>query len=161
MIEIPLAVYIHFTSRMISAGYYYPLLIFLLACNEFITTLRATAIIGFFASISEPRIGATYMTLLVTLYNLGFSVNSSIVMYAAEWLPKRYAYVIAVSTCVVFGIVWIGLFFRTLKRLQQIPAYKWHLFPEATTNDATTEDKQGETDQEKTLISKEENKQVT
>ncbi|CAF3933200.1 unnamed protein product [Rotaria sp. Silwood1] len=85
---IPIAAYVYFTPRIISTSYYYPLLILLLAWNEFIMTLRFAAQVGFFASISEPRIGGTYMTLLVTLHNLGFALHSSIILYVANWLPK-------------------------------------------------------------------------
>ncbi|CAF4937852.1 unnamed protein product, partial [Rotaria sp. Silwood1] len=56
---IPIAAYVYFTPRIISTSYYYPLLILLLAWNEFIMTLRFAAQVGFFASISEPRIGGT------------------------------------------------------------------------------------------------------
>ena len=113
----------------------------------------SSAQVGFFASISEPRIGGTYMTLLVTLYNLGFALNSSAVLFAANWLPKKYAYVIAVSSCFVLGIIWLGFSFRTLKRLQKLPTYKWYLIPETNTNDATAPDEQDKSDHEVSLIS--------
>ncbi len=154
--EIPVAAYVYFTPWMISSYYYYPLLILVLACNQFVMVLRFSAMIGFFASISEPRIGGTYMTLLATLYNLGFAVNSTAILYAANWLPKKYAYIIAVSSCVVFGIVWLGFSSRTLKRLQELPTYKWYLTSETTTDDATTSDEQGENDHGVSLMPNEE-----
>jgi hypothetical protein len=159
--EIPIAAYVYFTPRMISSNYYYPLLILLLACNEFVMVLRFSAMFGFFASISEPRIGGTYMTLLATLYNLGFAVNSSAILYVANWLPKKYAYVIAASACVVFGILWLGFSSRTLKRLQELPIYKWHLIPETVTDNTTTSDEQGENDHGVSLIPDKEMDQIT
>ena len=159
--EIPIAAYIYFTPFMISSNYYYPLLILLLAFNEFVMVLRLAAMVGFFASVSEPRIGGTYMTLLATLYNLGFAINSSIILYAANWFPKKYAFVIAVGICVVLGIIWLGLSVQTLKRLQNLPIYKWYLMPETITDNTTTLEKQNENDHEASLLSDKETTGVT
>ncbi len=150
---IPLAAYVYFTPRMISSGYYYPVLILLLVLNEFIKTLEFTAHVGFFASISDPLIGGTYMTFLVTLSNLGFALNSSVVLYAANWLPKRYAYLIAVASCNLLGILWFALSYRTLKRLQKLPTHKWYLTVERNTDDMTTSKEQGQNDNQVSLIS--------
>jgi len=149
---IPLAAYVYFTPRMISSGYYYPVLILLLVLNEFIKTLEFTAHVGFFASISDPRIGGTYMTFLVTLSNLGFALNSSVVLYAANWLPKRYAYLIAVASCDLLGILWFVLSYRTLKRLQKLPTPRWYLTEEKNTDDMTTSEEQGQNDNQVSLI---------
>lgn len=132
--SIPLAIYVFYTPSIISAAYYYPVLIVILACNEFIMTLRFSAQCGFYAFVSEPRIGGTYMTLLVTLHNLGFAVNSSIVLYIAEWLPKKYAYVIAVGACLIIGIIWLICSTPMLKRLQNLPKHEWYLVPTDETN---------------------------
>jgi PAT family acetyl-CoA transporter-like MFS transporter 1 len=150
---IPLATYVYFTPRMISSGYYYPVLILFLVSNEFIKTLEFTSHIGFFASISDPRIGGTYMTFLATLSNLGFALNSSVVLYAANWLPKRYAYVIAVASCDLLGIIWFAFSYRTLKRLQKLPTCRWYLTEEVTTNEMTTSKEQGQNDHQVSLIS--------
>jgi MFS family permease len=123
---------------MIHSAYYYPLLILFLGFLDFVNTLRFAAQIGFFASISEPRIGSTYMTLLVTLYNLGFAINSSLILYIANWLPKKYAYVIAVGLCLIFGIVWFVLSYRTIKRLEDLPVEEWYLIPEKSTDKTVT-----------------------
>jgi PAT family acetyl-CoA transporter-like MFS transporter 1 len=157
---IPIAAYVYFTPRMLFSNYYYPLLILLLGCNEFVMVLRFSAQVGFFASISEPRIGGTYMTLLVTLHNLGFALHSSVILYAANWLPKRYAFVIAVGVCVVLGIIWLGFSLRTLRRLQTLPTYEWYLIPETITDDATTSNEQGENDHDMSLISNKEKDEV-
>ncbi|CAF4364856.1 unnamed protein product, partial [Adineta steineri] len=142
-----------FTPRIISSGYYYPVLILLLAVNDFVMTMRAAAHIGFFASISEPRIGGTYMTFLVTLSNLGFAVNSSTVLYVANLLPKKYAYVIAVGASSFLGIVWFVLSFRMVKQLQKLPTYKWYIKQETTANKAVSPEKKGQNEHEMSLIS--------
>jgi len=150
---IPLAAYVYFTPRMISSGYYYPVLILLLVSNEVIKTLQFTAHVGFFASISDPRIGGTYMTFLATLSNLGSALNSSVILYAANWFPKRYAYLIAVASCDLLGILWFVLSYRTLKQLQKLPPHKWYLTEGKNTDDMTTSKEQGQNDNQVSLIS--------
>ncbi|CAF0914981.1 unnamed protein product [Adineta ricciae] len=138
---IPTAAYVYFTPQIISSSYYYPLLIVFLTCNEFFRVLRAAAQIGFFALISEERIGGTYMTLLATLSNFGFAMNSSAILYLSNWLPKKYDYVIAVGLCITLGVLWMVLSFRTIKRLQKLPTHKWYLFPETITDNTITLEK--------------------
>ena len=154
---IPIAAYVYFTPRIMHTNYYYPLLILLLACNEFIRVLRFTAQVGFFASISEPRIGGTYMTLLATLHNLGFSINSTAILYAANWFPKQYAYVIVVISCTIFGIIWLIFSFRMLQELENLPAHRWYLTPETTQKNTTEAMKPDENDHGVLLI---QNKEV-
>lgn len=137
---VPLAVYVYFTPRMLSSGYYYPVLILLLSISEFVRTLQAAAYVGFFATISEPRIGGTYMTFLVTISNLGYALNSSLVLYAANWLPKNYDYIIAVSVCEVLAAVWFCVSFRTLLRLQKLPVTKWYVKSRVTTSHASAQE---------------------
>jgi PAT family acetyl-CoA transporter-like MFS transporter 1 len=150
---LPIAAYVYFTPSMISFIYYYPVLILLLGLNEFCTVLRFSAHVGFFASISEPRIGGTYMTFLVTLLNLGFSLNSSIILYAANWFPKKYAYVIAVGISILLGAMWFGFSYRTLTKLQKLPTKKWYLTQEANADGTTTTKEQHLNEHEMSLIS--------
>lgn len=148
---IPIAAYVYFTPRLISFGFYYPLLILLLSCNDCAMTLRFSSQIGFYAFISEPRIGATYMTLLVTLSNLGFALNSTLVMYTSHWLPTKYAFVIAVGSCTLIGFVWLILSLRTLNGLQNLPTHKWYLMPEVSTKEATMPKEEDQDDPETSL----------
>jgi hypothetical protein len=87
-------------------------------------------------------------------------VNSTAILYAANWLPKKYAYVIAVSSCVIFGILWLGFSSRTLKRLQELPIKKWYLPLETVTDNTTKSDGQGENDHGVSLIANKEMEQV-
>jgi len=159
IIALPIAAYVYFTPRILSATYYYPLLIVILSCGGFVGVLRYTAHIGFFVAISEPRIGATYITLLNTVSNVGFSVNSSIVLYSANWLPKKYAYVIAVIACTIFGVLWLGFSFRTLKRLQRLPTHEWYLKSETSADDAMMSIEQDENNHGALLVSNKEKEQ--
>ena len=150
---IPVTVYVYITPRIISSIYYYPGLILILSLNELIKTLEFAAHVGFFAAITEPRIGGTYMTFLATLSNLGFAVNSSIILYAADWLPKKYTYVIASGTCGLLGILWFSLSYRILKRLQELPTHKWHLKKAINANPPMMPEERHQNDHQSSLIS--------
>jgi len=118
-------------SQLIKFPYvFYPVLIFLFVINETIIYLQLVARVGFYAQISEPRIGGTYMTLVSTLGNIGQSVSSSAVLYLANWLPKKHAYSIEVAICTVIGIVWLLFTWRMMRQLQALPIRKWYLAKE-------------------------------
>jgi len=106
---------------------------FLFVINETIIYLQLVARVGFYAQVSEPRIGGTYMTLVSTLGNIGQSVSSSAVYYSANWLPTKHAYSIEVAVCTVIGIIWLLLTWRMMHRLQALPVHKWYLAKENDT----------------------------
>ena len=149
---IPIAALVYFTPQMLDSSYYYPLLIGLLALNEFVMMLRFAAQVGFFASISDPRIGGTYMTFLVTIHNLGFALNSSIVLYLADQLPKQYAYVLAVGSCITVGFIWFAVSYRILQRLQQLSTQQWYLASPRTPGNSTSLERQNQSDLEMSLM---------
>lgn len=122
-----LTIYVFATPRIICSTYYYPLLLLIFILNELVKTLATAAFVGFFASIIEPRIGGTYMTFLATVSHFGYALSSMMILYATDWLPKRYAYVIASDVCGLLGLLWSILSYRTLRRLQELPTHKWHL----------------------------------
>ncbi|UJR10961.1 hypothetical protein I4U23_015146 [Adineta vaga] len=126
-----LAIYIFFTPQLLQTSFFYPILIVLFCLNELFVYLMTVSIIGFFARISEPRIGGTYMTLLATLYNLGHALSSTLVLYIAEWLPKAYAYSIEIGVCLLFGLIWIILMWHMVRDLGTLPIEDWYLKPSA------------------------------
>ncbi len=52
--------------------YYFFLCICISALHSITSTILSVTMIAFFTQISDKSIGGTYMTLLNTLYNLGF-----------------------------------------------------------------------------------------
>ncbi len=128
LICILIGVYVFFTSQLIKLPYvFYSILMTLFVINETIIYLQLVARVGFYAQVSEPRIGGTYMTLVSTLGNIGQSVSSSAVFYLADQLPKKHAYSIEVVGCTVIGIVWLLCTWRMMHRLQALPIQKWYL----------------------------------
>jgi len=128
LICVLIGIYIFFTSQLVNFPYvFYPILMTLFVINETIIYLQLVARVGFYAQISEPRIGGTYMTLVSTLGNIGQSVSSSAVAYLADKLPKKHAYSIEVVGCTIIGIVWLLCSWRMMQRLQAHPIQKWYL----------------------------------
>ena len=118
---------------MISSWYFYPLLILLFMINEAVIYLMLVSRVGFYARISDPTIGGTYITLLSMLGNLGASISSSIILYAAHPIgPSTISYPILVGICFLLGSFWLLLQYRTMFRLQKLPVEKWHLLERKT-----------------------------
>jgi PAT family acetyl-CoA transporter-like MFS transporter 1 len=127
-----IGVYVFFTSQLIRYPYvFYSILVVLFVINETIIYLQLVARVGFYAQISERRIGGTYMTLVSTLGNIGQTVSPSVVYFLADRLPKKHAYSIEVVGCTVIGIIWLLLTWRMMHRLQALPVKKWHLAEES------------------------------
>lgn len=123
-----IAIYICFTPRILLAWYFYPVLILLFIVNEALICLMLVSRVGFYARISDPSIGGTYITLLSMLGNLGASVTSSMVLFAAEWVtPATLAYPLLVGICFILGCLWLFVQYRTMVRLQSLPVHTWHL----------------------------------
>lgn len=141
-----IAVYIYYTPSMLNKIYFYPLLILLFIVNEALIYLMLVCRVGFYARISDPKIGGTYITLCSTLGNLGASISLSAVYYVAEWIKlPNLDYPLLVAVCFVLGVIWMWAVHGTLMRLQKIPLAKWHLStPSLETH--CTDDKDGDDD---------------
>ena len=57
--------------------YYYALIVFVFALQQVFVYSMFVSQMAFFATVSDPKIGGTYMTLLNTLTNLGNTQNST------------------------------------------------------------------------------------
>ena len=123
-----IAIYVSFTPFILSEWYFYPILICLFIINESLIYLMLVSRIGFYARISDPSIGGTYITLLSTLANLGASLTSSAVLYAAGWIqPEDIAYPALVVICLYCGSIWFFVQYETMEHLQALTIEEWHL----------------------------------
>lgn len=96
--------------------------------NEAFIYLMLVSRVGFYARVSDPSIGGTYITLLTMFGNLGSSFSSSAVLYAANWIKStRLSYPILVGICFVFGCTWLFVQCRMMIQLEKLPIEKWHL----------------------------------
>jgi PAT family acetyl-CoA transporter-like MFS transporter 1 len=122
------AVFVLFIERLQSYPVlFYTLLIIQLGLSDVLVYLQGAARGAFFAQISDKRIGSTYYTLLASLNNLGAFVSTSLVLYTANWLPKQQAYFIEVGVCLLLGCAWLGMSWRLMYRLEELPVEDWHL----------------------------------
>jgi PAT family acetyl-CoA transporter-like MFS transporter 1 len=136
-----IAIYVCHTPELLSQWYFYPILISLFIINESLIYLMLVSRVGFYARISDPSIGGTYITLLSMLGNLGASLTSSIVLFAAELIePNHIAYPLLVGICFLLGCLWLIVQYRTMIQLQKLPIEKWHLISVKTQSDNVDED---------------------
>ncbi|KFG58351.1 putative Acetyl-coenzyme A transporter, partial [Toxoplasma gondii RUB] len=106
---------------------------------------------AFFAQVSDPRIGGTYMTFLNTVTNLGVkwphtlslllmdvvgvqdcsdaSDATSEVMGGAAPACRVVldAYFVQVAACFLAGVLWLALCWRRVEALQQVPLAEWRV----------------------------------
>ncbi|KFH06521.1 putative Acetyl-coenzyme A transporter [Toxoplasma gondii MAS] len=106
---------------------------------------------AFFAQVSDPRIGGTYMTFLNTVTNLGVkwphtlslllmdvvgvqdcsdaSDATSEVMGGAAPTCRVVldAYFVQVAACFLAGVLWLALCWRRVEALQQVPLAEWRV----------------------------------
>ena len=131
-----IAVFVFYSARLkANPVLFYSILLALLSVNDALVYVQGAARGGFFAHISDMRIGSTYYTLLASLNNIGLTLASTAVLHSANWLPKGKAYFIEVGVCLLLGLVWLCFSWRLMYRLQALPTERWHLKPKAQTID--------------------------
>ncbi|CAF1426041.1 unnamed protein product [Didymodactylos carnosus] len=136
--------------------YYYLILIILFGINEAFFHAMTVSKVAFYAKVSDPKIGGTYMTLLSTIANLGTNLTSTCMLYLATLLTwksctvqnltcnrsedekqctllngkcqiKIDAYYIQVGFCIVLGVLWFIWKHHSLNKLQVVPLHKWNI----------------------------------
>jgi len=96
-----------------------------------ISNAMFVAHMAFFAKISDPTIGGTYMTFLNTLHNIGNMWASTFCLKAADHIRDEMGldgfYTLCVA-CSVYGVVWCFLLGRPLlTHLQDLPVSAWRV----------------------------------
>ncbi|CAF4981544.1 unnamed protein product [Rotaria sp. Silwood1] len=136
--------------------YYYTSAILIYSIHQIFLCNMYVSQMAFFAQVSDPKIGGTYMTLLNTLSNLGSSWTSTIVLYTADYLTWKTCslgetqcqaeieeknchklggvcrlsidpYYIEVSICSIVGIVWLLWKYQTIVHLQYLSMSSWQV----------------------------------
>jgi hypothetical protein len=136
-----IVIYVSFTPYILSKWYFYPLLIGIFIVNESFIYLMLVSRVGFYAKVSDPSIGGTYITLLSMLGNLGASLSTSTVLYSAGWIkPEKIAYPILVGICILCGCIWLIVQYKIIIHLQTLPIEKWHVTEIKPESETTNED---------------------
>ncbi|CAF1332780.1 unnamed protein product [Adineta steineri] len=136
--------------------YYYFIAVIIYGIHQVFIYNMFVSQMAFFAHVSDPKIGGTYMTLLNTLSNLGSSWASTGVLYLADFLtwktcslgggkcetaaeekncgmlggacrPSIDPYYIIVTICTIIGLIWLIWKYRTIMNLQSLPMSAWQV----------------------------------
>lgn len=107
---------------------------------------------AFFASISDPAIGGTYMTLLNTIANLGGNWPQTMSLWFVDHLsmggclgedgvcyPSSFkkctqtcilldGYYIESAICCVIGFLWLVCLSKKMRRLQHLDQHHWSIY---------------------------------
>ncbi|KAL8441646.1 hypothetical protein Emed_007531 [Eimeria media] len=99
--------------------------------------LMFVSMMAFFARVSDPRIGGSYMTFLNTVANVGSQHEAA----AAAGDICSSIVCVRVEFCgVSSGVCWSAICWPRLQRLQQLPLRSWRVFISAVQSDTPLED---------------------
>uniref|UniRef100_A0A2M4AAL5 Putative acetyl-coa transporter n=1 Tax=Anopheles triannulatus TaxID=58253 RepID=A0A2M4AAL5_9DIPT len=137
--------------------YYYLLLLTNYGLYQIALYSMFVAVMAFFARISDPAVGGTYMTLLNTLSNLGGNWPTTVVLWLVDYLTWRRCsidesndcadstqksvcseaggkcgiivdgYYIEIFVCLLYGLVWYRWGCRKIRYLQELPLKAWRV----------------------------------
>ncbi|KAJ8602706.1 hypothetical protein CTAYLR_003800 [Chrysophaeum taylorii] len=95
--------------------------------KEFAANLMFVSQMSFFARISDPLYGGTFMTLLNTVANLGAKWPPSLALFLLDPLSKRVqdAFKLELFVSTIVGFVWLLWATPRLKRLDSLPLARW------------------------------------
>ncbi|CAF3787285.1 unnamed protein product, partial [Rotaria magnacalcarata] len=162
MLGIIMAAFVYITPSFQNSDktfpwYYYTLAIIIYATHQIFLYNMYVSQMAFFALVSDPKIGGTYMTLLNTLSNLGRDWASTAILYLAHYLTNKKCsmgntqcvteieekscqnlggtcdvsvdpYYIEVFMCTAVAIIWFLWKYRALLHLQYSPMSSWQHF---------------------------------
>lgn len=88
------------------------------------TYLSAAA---FCAQVADPAFGGTYMTLLMTLGNLGWVWPITLFLSVTDLFNSATVsgYYVSVGIATVVGGLWYGVFYPRIRYLQAVPREEW------------------------------------
>jgi PAT family acetyl-CoA transporter-like MFS transporter 1 len=97
--------------------------------HEIADKLLFSAFMSFFAKVSDPYIGGTYMTFLNTISNLGYRWASSLSIYATGKFQTDFidGYTLLTVLAVIYGLLWMQFMNPSLRKLEGVPAKDWHV----------------------------------
>jgi len=95
-----------------------------------LTNAIFVAHMGFFAKVSDPSIGGTYMTLLNTLHNLGNMWASTFCLKASDRIRASTGldgFYVLCGLCGAYGVLWFLVCAPKVRYLQDLPAEEWRI----------------------------------
>eukprot|EP00960_Hanusia_phi_P050129 760014-Hanusia_phi.AAC.2 len=95
--------------------------------QQIVSNVMFVAQMAFFAKVSDPKIGGTYMTLLNTVANLGSKWPTTLVLALVDVTTSSFmdGYYVLTSVCTLFGIVWFATSRLEVEKLDLLPSSAW------------------------------------
>jgi len=155
------AVLVYWTSFVRAEGeeefplYYFVVILVIYGLHQIATYSMFVSIMAFFARVSDPAIGGTYMTLLNTICNLGGNWSITLILWFVDPLTTKQCssnvantcadkvlteacikdggkcvtiidgYYIESVICVALGFLWLLWRYKALTRLQNLKPSSW------------------------------------
>jgi len=119
-------------------AYFFVAILALTVVSSALQCAHFVAVMAFFAQVSDPSIGGTYMTMLNTIANLGSLWPNQLVLFMVDRLSYRSCdgdvcevimdgfYPISFF-CIVYGLVWFLKYGDMFTRLQNMDIQDWRL----------------------------------
>lgn len=122
--------------------YLYGMLLVNYAIYQIFLYCMFVAVMAFFAKISDPSVGGTYMTLLNTICNLGGNWPTSLVLWMVDVLTSKKCsmndgseecvtiidgYYVECIICLVYGLMWLNWGRPRIRALQAMPMSAWRI----------------------------------
>lgn len=120
------------------AGYFYIILLISYALHQVTIYSMYVAGMSFSATISDPAIGGTYMTLLNTISNFGGNWPGTVALWMVEPLTMKTCqadgkscithidgYYVESIVCFIIGFLWLGWKSKTVRELQSLRKDEW------------------------------------
>ena len=108
---------------------FYALCLLLSIVESGVVQIMFMSQMSFFAKVSDPVIGGTYMTVLNTISNIGGNVAKQISYRLAEATTNAHmdGFYVVVAFVTIYGIVWIKYFGKKLVALERMPKSAWRV----------------------------------
>ncbi|CAJ1353693.1 unnamed protein product [Effrenium voratum] len=114
---------------------FYTLLVFTIAAAAVTSELMFVAQMAFFAHVSDPAFGGTYMTLLNTIGNLGGRWPPTAAFFLVDVLSCKHesclvqsdGFYTVTALCAVLGVVWLVATRAMVKQLQSWKPQDWRV----------------------------------
>jgi PAT family acetyl-CoA transporter-like MFS transporter 1 len=94
-----------------------------------VSTVQFVSLMAFFAKVSDPAVGGSYMTTLNTATNLGTKWPSQLLLFSVTPLTTSLldGYYVLVALTLLAGLAWIRVFYPVVLRLEAAGEKSWRL----------------------------------
>ena len=108
---------------------FWPAVISMLLVHQLCVNLMFVSQMAFFARVSDPVIGGSYMTFLNTVTNLGAKWPNTAVMYVVDHVGVGVVdgYYVAIVVTTVLGLAWLLVCSPMLRSLEQAKLGEWRV----------------------------------